>query len=477
MKLLKSLLLASATGLVAVSGASAADLGVSKPSPVEFVKACYNPLWGTSGGFVIPGTQTCLRVGGQARFDVSLAQTFARNSSTTGFRGGGNIFLDAITPSEFGNVRTFVQYSQLFRTGDSRTGTGARRGQSIDVNPIGAANIGAGSDFQGSSGFIQFAGFTFGRTSSFFAALGGSNSIIGSTAAPFVGNVDTVAYTAVLGNGFLATIAVEDPTTRRNGLVGLSPVNGQLTTLINPITGAPTLVVPGGLATNVLAAPANLYSGSRIPNFIAALRLDQAFGSFEVSGLVNEVRSTQLTGNSFETSKFGFSVAGGLKLNVPQIAAGDNLTVQGIYSYGSINSVIGNPFGSSLLTQSIGGSPFIAVDGVVNPLTGSISLTRSYSIAASFQHFWTPTFSTSVSGSYADVDTGLSRSAAGDYRVYGVGVLNQYSPVRGLTFALDVVYLNVDGRHGRTADVNRGGAFSKGQDGNFQGRFRVVRDF
>ncbi len=109
MKLFKSLLLASATGLVAVSGASAADLGAKKPSPVEYVRACYNPLWGTSGGFVIPGTQTCVRVFGQARFDYHFQQQFARGSAVVGFRGGAIVGLDAITPSEYGNVRAFAQ--------------------------------------------------------------------------------------------------------------------------------------------------------------------------------------------------------------------------------------------------------------------------------------------------------------------------------------------------------------------------------
>ena len=60
MKLVKSLLLGSATALVAVSGASAADLGVKKPAAVEYVKVCNT--YG-AGFFFIPGSNTCLKVG------------------------------------------------------------------------------------------------------------------------------------------------------------------------------------------------------------------------------------------------------------------------------------------------------------------------------------------------------------------------------------------------------------------------------
>ena len=60
MKMVKSLLLGSAAGLVAVAGAQAADLPV-KAKPVEYVKVC--SAYG-AGFYYIPGTDICLRVGG-----------------------------------------------------------------------------------------------------------------------------------------------------------------------------------------------------------------------------------------------------------------------------------------------------------------------------------------------------------------------------------------------------------------------------
>jgi hypothetical protein len=61
MKLVKSLLLGSAAGLVAVAGAQAADLPVRKAAPVDYVRVC--TTYG-AGYFFIPGTDTCLRISG-----------------------------------------------------------------------------------------------------------------------------------------------------------------------------------------------------------------------------------------------------------------------------------------------------------------------------------------------------------------------------------------------------------------------------
>ena len=67
---IKSLLLGSAAALIAVSGARAADaVTVAEPEPAEYVKIC--DVYG-SGYFYIPGTETCLRIGGYVRYDIGL---------------------------------------------------------------------------------------------------------------------------------------------------------------------------------------------------------------------------------------------------------------------------------------------------------------------------------------------------------------------------------------------------------------------
>ncbi len=67
---IKSLLLGSAAALIAVSGARAADaVVVAEPEPAEYVKIC--DVYG-AGYFYIPGTETCLRIGGYVRYDIGV---------------------------------------------------------------------------------------------------------------------------------------------------------------------------------------------------------------------------------------------------------------------------------------------------------------------------------------------------------------------------------------------------------------------
>ena len=75
MKLVKSLLLGSAAGFAVVAGAQAADLPIRKAEPVavEYVRVC--SAYG-SGFFYIPGTETCLRVGGRVRADYRYVTPF-----------------------------------------------------------------------------------------------------------------------------------------------------------------------------------------------------------------------------------------------------------------------------------------------------------------------------------------------------------------------------------------------------------------
>jgi len=67
MKMVKSLLLGTAAGLVAVTAGQAADLPV-KAKPVEYVKVC--SLYG-AGFYYMPGTDMCIKIGGWAVFEAT----------------------------------------------------------------------------------------------------------------------------------------------------------------------------------------------------------------------------------------------------------------------------------------------------------------------------------------------------------------------------------------------------------------------
>src|SRR4030081_4151002 len=68
MNTIKGLVLGSAAGLIAMGGAQAADLPL-KAKAVEYVKVC--SLYG-AGFWYIPGTDTCIRIGGAGRIDTSF---------------------------------------------------------------------------------------------------------------------------------------------------------------------------------------------------------------------------------------------------------------------------------------------------------------------------------------------------------------------------------------------------------------------
>ena len=61
MTLMKSLLLGSAAGIVAVGAAQAADLPTRKAAPVEYVRVCNV---GGITGWTLPGSDTCVKLSG-----------------------------------------------------------------------------------------------------------------------------------------------------------------------------------------------------------------------------------------------------------------------------------------------------------------------------------------------------------------------------------------------------------------------------
>jgi hypothetical protein len=63
----KTLLLGSAAAFVAAGGAQAADLSIAEP--VDYVRVC--DAFGT-GYWYIPGTDTCLKIGGKVQFDIKF---------------------------------------------------------------------------------------------------------------------------------------------------------------------------------------------------------------------------------------------------------------------------------------------------------------------------------------------------------------------------------------------------------------------
>ena len=130
---IKSLLIGSAAALAAVSGAQAADAIVAaEPDPMEYVRVC--DAFGT-GFFYIPGTETCLKIGGFVRFQVGFgeAATTPAGVDLVGIGRGGmgkydhsswdaftlvDVNFDARTDTELGTLRSFINF-EYDGSGDS----------------------------------------------------------------------------------------------------------------------------------------------------------------------------------------------------------------------------------------------------------------------------------------------------------------------------------------------------------------------
>src|SRR5579864_4173802 len=119
MRMVKSLLLGSAAGFVAVAGAQAADLPV-KAKPVEYVRVC--SMYG-AGFWYVPGTDTCLKIGSYARGEIGWNQAagspigietaggqFTRtDTSQLMNRVRADISIDLRTQTEYGTLRSYIE--------------------------------------------------------------------------------------------------------------------------------------------------------------------------------------------------------------------------------------------------------------------------------------------------------------------------------------------------------------------------------
>jgi hypothetical protein len=479
MKMVKSLILGSAAGLVAMSGAQAADLPV-KAKAVEYVRIC--SLYG-AGFYYIPGTDTCLKLGGYLRVDVlantnsdaggnTLGPGGANNRFTNGYtwRSREDLNIDTRTATEYGVVRTFADITFSWTT-DSYAGQG--NGTTL-YGPIGTTaapnNSGSGAVAAGTVGvyyaFIQFAGFTIGKAVSQFSTpwqnYPGNNfdGLVGGGGA--VTGVNQFSYTADFGNGVSGTLSAQDQVAYYQAGVANIGVPGLA-------FGAPGFI--GSFGTSD-------YAGTIAPDFVGMIRVDQAWGLFQASVAAHDNHAayygaTELTGHPDD--KWGF--AGQLALSIKNIptGAGDTINIQGVYTDGATRYNIQDLSQAGSMTiysgtnlpgayQSVGFG--IAPDTVFAAGT-SQQLIQTWGMRGAYTHNWNPYWNTSIYGAYAGIQYngtakvllcgvggvgGSIRAAFGngvincnpDYNVGQVGLITRWTPVKNLTFSGDVTWTGLD---------------------------------
>ena len=428
-------LLSSAALLAMGTVGFAADLPSKKAAPVEYVRVCSQ--FG-AGFFFIPGTDTCLKVGGRVRAEYNYAEPMNRGSNTTSMFARGYVVLDSYTPTDWGPLRATTR---IFSTRVS--GRGGVGGAAI-LN----ANATTNSDVTLEWAYIQFAGITAGRlAASFFnfAPFGGGTYAGGNALGrgEDYGSIDALAYTFQSG-GFLATLALEDGTERR---IGINSVGSDM----KFVTTGPS------------------YGGHVMPDVVGRLDYSGSWGQAVLTGAVHQTRtgaSSTTATNIFNNGAlgdtvYGFAVQGGVKINLPMIAPGDALFLQAAYADGA-NSYTG------WSTTGIGTYSTVASNDVIYDANGKGHTSKSMSVAGSLVHYWMPTVLQRVFVGYGKLDQyGINY----DYAALSVGTQVAWQPVKDFEIGVEVGYQKLTDAPKSvviTPDVHKD---------NYFGRIRFQRTF
>jgi hypothetical protein len=433
----------------------------------EYVKVC--SLYGV-GYYYMPGTDICLKLGGYVRYQA----TFNPGSSITlGPMNGSGGRMTRIDSADFGQrVRALITVDTRQQTAYGTLRTYTLLGYSQDTVGGSGAETTSPPVYM-TRGFIQIAGFTLGKATSFFDiypnASFGYN--VGAMYVPDTGDAGKIlaTYTAQFGNGFSASIGIEQ--SRARPVVFLTPASG-------------AFVLGAAPATNALGSGPN--AGARgLPDLVGNLRVDQAWGSILVAAALHDASGGYFgttTAGGDPGSNLGFALTAGAIFNLPMIAPGDRFAFQFVYSEGAIGYAAVTPSGGAMLHYD-GDSGVISTnrvgygfytDGVFGCATGAagacvagaaqaaeVQNTTAWSLAAAFEHLWSPALKTSIYGSYIEVshnDTaktlicanggafgvgGVANGCNPDWSAYVIGSRTEWEPVRGWIMGVDILYTHL----------------------------------
>src|SRR5205085_2190960 len=181
-----------------------------------------------AGFFYIPGTDTCIKLGGYLRADLTInggiydgpfwnGEGAIRDRYANFYNDRSRLALtiDTRTATEYGVVRTFGQADFQF----SSFGSTSSIGVAASVNP-GATQGQVNNDTAGNGyvavefAFVQFAGFTFGKSASAYATpwhgYPGNNTSFLTGTYDSVTGINNIQYTWQFGNGVSATLGIDE---------------------------------------------------------------------------------------------------------------------------------------------------------------------------------------------------------------------------------------------------------------------------
>ena len=446
---------------IAPARAQAADLPV-KAKAVEYVRIC--SLYG-AGFYYIPGTDTCIKFGGYLRVDLALNGN-VYNPNNNGIGGANNrlsnyyfsrarsdLGIDTRTATEYGLLRTYTNLEFTWNTGQYfGSAPGAYDSAGVNVGTTGLGLYRA---------FIQFAGFTMGRTASAFDApwqsypAGGPDTLVGGS--NHVTGVNQFTYTAQFGNGVSGSLSAQDPTTQ------------DTTNVWNT-----SYATAAGLTTGAYGT--NSFGGTRAPDLIGALTVDQAWGLFKLSAAAHDnyvsyYGATEPTGHPGD--KWGWAVQAALSIRNIPTGANDVINLQAAYTDGatrynwnSLNAITYNMNGSSgIAYQSLGMASVadVTYSGTTAAIGTSLESVKTWGFRGGYTHNWNANWASAIYGAYGGVRYGgifkanhcanmvallaLTGACNPDFNIAQIGFNTAWTPAKGFAFTADVNVTQLDQKY------------------------------
>lgn len=479
-----AMLMGGAAMFVGATASTAADLPSRKAEPVQYVKIC--DAYG-SGFFVLPGSDTCVRFteniqaiyefapqqdtlvvaqshkGGYntgAAYSVanvsydpgsagSKAGTLWQNGATmdnSGFQSDVRLGMDSRTPTAYGTVRTVVSLRAKYNAG-------ILAGSGNALSPLGSG--GSETKIALDRAYIQFMGFTAGYYANPFAFY--YEDQVATALSEPKGTYTGFNYTLTFGDGFSIMAGIDNP--------GFHIDKG----------AAANGFCCSGLDTNANHLGINTILGPyTIPDVNLIARVDQTWGSAMVGALLHPISQvvTPTAGNAFfgpnaangttipiALRDTGFAIIAGVKFNLPMIAAGDQLWLQGIYSNGALEAAgIGGSQGNLGIadtTRLLGGLNRQDMDAIaVARNDGSIVLEKEqvWNGLIAFHHFWVPdVWHSNLLASYTVVTPGTQtrttdwlKGGLSGATMFKIGANLIWSPLRGLDITAEAMFTQVN---------------------------------
>ena len=386
---IKSLILGSATVALAATGAQAADaIVIAEPEPVEYVRVC--DVYG-AGFFYIPGTETCLRIGAEIRYQLGTAGSddggFASNyygftDDTWNSHSRVRLYFDARSETELGLLRGYVRI-------DSGRTSGATGSLTVPAGGLLPSTVYATSDGTYlNHAWLSLGGFRAGWTDSAWVstpqggvAAGGSHSDTGLDYR--YQQAHLIQYNFSGSNGFFGTISLEDD-------------------------NDPTY------------APAYFPDRDYIPNVVGVVGVNQAWGAawlkvgYDANRLGVDPAALPAV---VAVDESGFGVTAGLHYNIPG-APGSSFRLIGYYADSDNQYAVGR--GALLGTGT------------------------EWSVLASYYHQFNAQFGASLAVQYfsdlyvpgTDVNSGVD--------AFAVELNAVWTPVQNFVVRSEVVYRDID---------------------------------